>query len=182
MRALIARRLTYANVMATVAVFLALGGVGYAVTIPSNSVGTSQLRPRAVTNAKLANNSVNARNVIRNTIGTSQLGPFQVRARNFGPITFREASVTVPAAPGGAGTVSSRPVTRVCNSNEKAISAGTRWTNGSTALPDNTNVSTVEVNYQSRTGFGVFGATARGANATSSPHTFTIQVQCLARG
>ena len=48
------RHLTYANVMATTAVFLALGGASYAaVAIPKDSVGTAQLRAHAVTAAKV---------------------------------------------------------------------------------------------------------------------------------
>ena len=35
-------RVTYANVMATIAVFVALGGASYAaIAVPRNSVGTS---------------------------------------------------------------------------------------------------------------------------------------------
>jgi hypothetical protein len=48
-------RLTYANAMATVAVFVALGGVGYAAAkLPRNSVGARQLKKEAVTPAKLS--------------------------------------------------------------------------------------------------------------------------------
>jgi hypothetical protein len=47
-------RLTYANVIATVALFLALGGTGYAaLKLPKNSVGPKQLRSNAVTSAKV---------------------------------------------------------------------------------------------------------------------------------
>jgi hypothetical protein len=50
----IRKRLTYANVMATLAVFIALGGVGYAaIKLPKNSVGTRQLKNRAVTTKKI---------------------------------------------------------------------------------------------------------------------------------
>jgi hypothetical protein len=42
-------RLTYANVVATVALFIALGGVSYAaVALPANSVGSTQLQTGAV--------------------------------------------------------------------------------------------------------------------------------------
>jgi len=178
MRDWLRQRLSYANIVATLALFLTLGGVGYALTIPSNSVGTAQLKRRAVTNSRLASRAVTARNIVKNTIGTRELGPFQVRARNYGPIIFRAASVVVPAAP--ANQVSSRSVSRNCNPGEKAITAGTSWANASgVPAPDNTDLRTVEVNYQSRAGFGVFGATARGANATNSAQTFTIQVLCL---
>jgi hypothetical protein len=40
------QRLTYANVIATLALFLVLGGAAYAATqLPRNSVGTAQLKP-----------------------------------------------------------------------------------------------------------------------------------------
>jgi hypothetical protein len=46
--------LTYANVMATVAVFIELGGASYAaIKLPKNSVGAKQLKAGAVTPAKL---------------------------------------------------------------------------------------------------------------------------------
>jgi hypothetical protein len=42
-------RLTYANVVATLALFIGLGGVSYAaITLPANSVGREQLRADAV--------------------------------------------------------------------------------------------------------------------------------------
>src|SRR3954468_11280398 len=48
-------RLTYANVMSTLAVFIVLGGGAYAATkLPKNSVGTAQLKNKSVTKAKLA--------------------------------------------------------------------------------------------------------------------------------
>jgi hypothetical protein len=51
---LIRRRLTYANVISTVALFVALGGVSYAaVKLPANSVGTKQIKSKAVTKAKV---------------------------------------------------------------------------------------------------------------------------------
>ena len=49
------RHLTYANVAATLALFLALGGAAYAATqLPRNSVGTGQLKAEAVTAGKIA--------------------------------------------------------------------------------------------------------------------------------
>jgi hypothetical protein len=55
----IRRRVTFANVMATIAVFCALGGGAYAaVALPKNSVGSKQLKKNAVTNAKIGKNAV----------------------------------------------------------------------------------------------------------------------------
>jgi hypothetical protein len=52
-------RLTYSNVMATVALFVALGGASYAASeLPAGSVGTRQLQDRAVTPRKLAPSAI----------------------------------------------------------------------------------------------------------------------------
>jgi Collagen triple helix repeat (20 copies) len=49
------RRLTFANVISCIALFVALGGVGYAAThLSPGSVGTKQLRKGAVTPLKLS--------------------------------------------------------------------------------------------------------------------------------
>ena len=52
-------RLTYANVIATIALFLALGGGAFAAfKIPKKSVGTKQLKAKAVTEPKLGDKAV----------------------------------------------------------------------------------------------------------------------------
>jgi hypothetical protein len=51
-------RLTYANVMSTIAVFLALGGTSYAVA--RNSIGSAQLKRNAVTSTKVRDHSLRA--------------------------------------------------------------------------------------------------------------------------
>jgi hypothetical protein len=57
-------RLTYANVMATVGVFIALGGGAYAaVLIPANSVGAKQIKKNAVSGKKIAKNAVDSSKV-----------------------------------------------------------------------------------------------------------------------
>jgi hypothetical protein len=49
------KRLTYANVMSTIAVFAALGGGAYAAaSLPRNSVGSAQIRDHAITRHDLA--------------------------------------------------------------------------------------------------------------------------------
>lgn len=55
-------RLSYANVISTLALFIALGGTSaYAVTkLPDRSVGEFQLRPGAVTASKIRKNAITA--------------------------------------------------------------------------------------------------------------------------
>lgn len=61
------RHLTYANVIASLALFLALGGAAFAATqLPRNSVGTGQLKPEAVTAGKIAKRT---RGQLRGTTG-----------------------------------------------------------------------------------------------------------------
>jgi hypothetical protein len=51
--------LTYANVVATIAVFIALGGSSYAaLKLPKNSVGSQQLKPNSITSAKVKGGSL----------------------------------------------------------------------------------------------------------------------------
>jgi hypothetical protein len=55
----IRKRLTYANVMSSLAVFLVLGGAtALAAGLAKNSVGSKQLKKNSVTTAKIKNNAV----------------------------------------------------------------------------------------------------------------------------
>lgn len=52
-------RLTYANTVASLALFLALGGTSYAaLTLPRNSVGSAQLRTAAVSSSDIRDGGV----------------------------------------------------------------------------------------------------------------------------
>lgn len=63
-------RLGYANVMSTIAVFIALGGTSYAVSrLPRNSVGNAQLRSGAVTSSKVRDGSIATRDLASNARG-----------------------------------------------------------------------------------------------------------------
>ena len=54
-------RLTYANIVASLALFAALGGVSYAATtLPKGSVGTDQIQAEAVRTGKVADDAVTA--------------------------------------------------------------------------------------------------------------------------
>jgi hypothetical protein len=67
----ILEKLTFANVMATVAVFIALGGAGYAAfKLPKNSVGTKQIKNNAITAAKIRKGAVSGKKIDLSTLGT----------------------------------------------------------------------------------------------------------------
>lgn len=77
-------RLTYANVVATIALFAALGGVSYAATtLPKGSVGSDQIQPEAVRTGKLAEGAVTAAKLgqgVREQIDAAAKTPLPVPA------------------------------------------------------------------------------------------------------
>jgi len=71
----IARHLSYANVIATLALFIALGGVSWAaVTLPANSVGSKQIKKNAVTSAKVKDRTLKRSDFASGTLLTGQRG------------------------------------------------------------------------------------------------------------
>jgi hypothetical protein len=67
-------KITYANVMATIAVFIALGGVSYAaMKLPKNSVGAKQLKKNAITTAKVKNEAITGAKVKNGTLTGTQI-------------------------------------------------------------------------------------------------------------
>jgi hypothetical protein len=67
----IRKRLTYANVMSSIAVFIVLGGAAFAATkLPKNSVGTKQLKNNSVTTKKIKKDAVTGAKVKESSLGT----------------------------------------------------------------------------------------------------------------
>lgn len=68
------RRPSVALIVSFVALFASLGGGAYAAfKLPNNSVGTKQLKNKAVTNAKLAPNSVGTANIKNGAVTASKI-------------------------------------------------------------------------------------------------------------
>ena len=65
-----APRLSYSNVMATIAVFLALGGGAYALSLGKNAVKRKNLAPNAVNSKKIAPNAVKGVDALESSFGT----------------------------------------------------------------------------------------------------------------
>ena len=95
------RRLSYANVMATVAVFLALGGGAYAAfKLPKNSVGTQQLRKNAVTSSKVKNHSLLASDFRLGQLPAGPRGPQGIPGHD--GTNGQDGAPGQPGAPGTA--------------------------------------------------------------------------------
>jgi hypothetical protein len=77
-------KLSYANVMATVAVFIALGGAAVAAGVPKHSVGAPQLKRGAVTPAALRKGAVTAGKIAPKAVVAGKLGANAVLPGNLG--------------------------------------------------------------------------------------------------
>lgn len=70
----IRKRLTYANVVSTLAVFLVIGGAtAIAAKVPRHSVGPRQLKANAVTTLKIKANAVTNRKIKKNAVTTVKI-------------------------------------------------------------------------------------------------------------
>jgi len=71
----IRKRLTYANVMSSLAVFLVLGGATAiaAIHLGKNTVGTKQLKAKAVTTAKIKKEAVTTNKIKKNAVNGSRV-------------------------------------------------------------------------------------------------------------
>lgn len=88
LRSLVRRRPSAALVVSFLALFVSLGGAGWAaLRIPPRSVGNAQLRDFSVGNAKLKPNSVGAAKIIAGAVGARQVNSSQVQLRVTGPCT-----------------------------------------------------------------------------------------------
>jgi hypothetical protein len=77
-------RLTYANVIASLALFIALGGSAVAAGLAKNSVGPSQLKKGAVTAKAIRKQAVTAGKIAPKAVVAGKLGPNAVLPGNLG--------------------------------------------------------------------------------------------------
>lgn len=77
-------RLTYANVIASLALFIALGGAAVAAGLPKNSVGPNQLKKGAVTGKAIRKGAVTSGKIAPKAVTAGKLGPNAVLPGNLG--------------------------------------------------------------------------------------------------
>jgi hypothetical protein len=102
----IREHLTYANVCASLALFVALGGTGYAaITLPRDSVGSRELRANSVGSSELNKNAVTSASVRDGSLTPRDLSA-TARSSLAGPAgATGPAGPVGPAGPAGAGGV-----------------------------------------------------------------------------
>jgi trimeric autotransporter adhesin len=75
-------KLTYSNVIATIALFIALGGAAVAAGLPKKSVGPKQLKRGAVTTAAIRKAAVTSGKIAPKAVVAGKLGPNAVLPGN----------------------------------------------------------------------------------------------------
>ena len=125
--------LSFANVTASVALFIALGGTGYAaIQIPRGSVGNSQLQRDAVSASKIRQNAVG-----KSEIRSGAVGKSEVRSNAIGSSEIRRDAVGSAEVRRGAVGLSEIRTDGVGASEIRADAVGTsELQDGSIALND----------------------------------------------
>jgi hypothetical protein len=175
---------TYANVVATLALFIALGGGAYAATaLPRNSVGTKQLKKNAVVKAKIKNNAINGSKVLNDSltgadikesslakVPSAALADTATNATTSGhaaaaaaldKVTYKTAGNTAPAM------TDSTSATATCDAGQHVTGGGVK--------ADDPNLALVDDSYPDA---GNTAWTAHVANVTGTPFAFTVYAIC----
>lgn len=104
----IRKRLTYANVMSSIAVFLVLGGAtAIAAGLAKNSVGSKQLKKNAVTAAKIKKNAVTSAKIKNGAVTGAK-----VNAATLGVVPNATHATNADSA-GNANTVGGQSVVKI---------------------------------------------------------------------
>ena len=192
-----------AMVVACLALLVALGGTSVAAVqaLAPNSVGTTQLRAGAVTTPKIKTRNVTGSKLSLNAVTGATVANRSLSAVDFiagslprgpqgaagpagpagaagpagtiGPISVRQASVVVAGTTAHDGSYATQTVSVNCNPNEKAISAGTGWSDDAANRELWTQRLTPVL-----TGTNVTGFRATGGNDSGNTSTFTLFVLC----
>jgi hypothetical protein len=96
LKSLMSRRPSAAIVISCAALFMSLGGVGYAaISIPNNSVGTAQLKNNAVSANKIKNEAVTFKKIRPGSVGLVRANTGQLQVRVSGSCATGTAIGTI---------------------------------------------------------------------------------------
>ena len=193
MHRLIEHRPSPAMVVACIALLVALGGTSIAAVnaLAPNSVGPVQLRAGAVTKPTLRSTAVTGVKVLNHSLsavdfraGSLPRGPAGPAgpagaagpAGVIGPITVRQGSVQVSGGTGAQvqdGAYATGTVSVNCNPGEKAVSAGTGWSDDASGRELWVQRITPVLTNDAVTGYR-----GTGGNDSGNSSTFTLYVLC----
>jgi hypothetical protein len=170
-------------VVACLALAVSLSGTGYAaLKLAPNSIGSRELKSGSVGSSEVKNFSLRRADFAQGQIPAGPAGPAGAKGDKgdkgdpgtVGPITVRTGSVGIDSSSPPNGQYATRSVQVLCSSGEKAISAGTSWSDDNNDL----ELVTVAVRPVFDPTNQVVGYQARGGNDSGQSSTFTLHVSC----
>jgi hypothetical protein len=137
--------------MATLALFIALGGSGYAAAtqIGRNSVGTLQLKKNAVTSLKVRDNSLTGADINEATLATTAAA-----------VAYKTAAATAPASS------AANSATATCDSGQQVIGGGVKLDPPNVGLVNDSFPDSNNTAWTARVGNASNGNNARSVNFT----------------
>jgi hypothetical protein len=181
----IRQRLTFANVVACIALFVALGSGAYAATqLPKNSVGSKQIKKNAVNSAKVKDGSLQSSDFKAGQLPAGPQGPQ-------GP----KGDTGAPGAPGATSVVARRTVedsianntlattTADCEAGEHLVGGGAGFVVAGTNAYDfpakvHGSVPTGADGKPVQNGAAASGWRASATNETGSTRDFVVVALC----
>jgi hypothetical protein len=143
MIAAVRKRVTYSNVIATMALFIALGGVAVAAGLPRNSVGPKQLKRGAVTAAKIRKQAVNSAKLAPKSVIAGKLAENSVGPGNIGNGAVTTAKLAANSVI--ASTIKNGVITTNKLDNEAVTTAKLGKESVTTAKLDNESVTSAKL-------------------------------------
>ncbi|HKZ13752.1 MAG TPA: hypothetical protein VJL81_07905 [Solirubrobacterales bacterium] len=125
-------RLTYANVIASLALFVALGGSAVAAGLAKNSVGPNQLKKGAVSAPKLAKQAVTSGKIAPKAVVAGKLGPNAVLPGNLGAGIIDSSKISAGAVTAEKiknNVVTGNKITNGAVTSQKLAAAGVATSN-----------------------------------------------------
>jgi uncharacterized iron-regulated membrane protein len=177
-------RATYANVTATLALFVALGGGAYAANaLPPNSVGFKQIKKDAVVTAKIKNNAIKGSKVLDNSLTGADINEAslaKVPSAALADSASRAAAaaavdkVTYKTATGSAAASSAaNAATATCDSGQHVVGGGVKL--------DSAGIGVVNDSYPDSSGTAWTAHVGNGSSGNSAaPFNFTVYAICTA--
>jgi hypothetical protein len=170
-------RLTYANVMATLALFVALSGGAYAaIALPANSVGVSQLKNSAVVTAKIKNNAVTGAKLRDNSLAGADINESSLAKVPSAALADTAAHAAAAAALDSAayktatGTAAAssaaNSATATCDSGQHVIGGGVKFSNPGIGLVNDSYPDANNTAWTAHVGNGSSGSSAASVNFT----------------
>lgn len=122
-------RLSYANVMATIAVFMAMGGGAYALSIPKNSVGARQIKKDGVGASEIKAGAVRSSEVKNSSLLAKDFKAGQLPAGSQGATGAQglpgvSGLVKVAVASGAQNSNSGKLAIATCPAGKRVIGTG----------------------------------------------------------